>query len=298
MRCRVDIHTAQSRTAKPWRLIGYNLGIYHLGDVSVDSIEGKCRCILILTCNGTVWNKSELDQCLEAVTDTKCETISLIQKPHNSFLHSLVLEGCREELSRTIRLITCGESSREHDNLRLVNGLHICLEGLSYLLCCLILEYNSTNIRSRSFKSLSRIVFTVGTREYRDKYIGLSNLILTDIDISFGIKEWHLYRFASLICLIGEYLTKRLAPRSYCFINSNLCTTYSYYSIISYSTDKFIVYSDLTDSVSVNLNKDVTHCPCEEILKVTIIIKLNTKLISECHLAYSRSHTVLVKCIG
>ena len=43
-----------------------------------DGVIGQCRRILFLSADLAVWNKSQLDQRLESVTDTKCKTISLI----------------------------------------------------------------------------------------------------------------------------------------------------------------------------------------------------------------------------
>ena len=43
-----------------------------------DGVVGQCRRILLLSADLTVRNKSQLDQCLESVTDTKCKTVSLI----------------------------------------------------------------------------------------------------------------------------------------------------------------------------------------------------------------------------
>jgi len=46
--------------------------------MTVDGVEGQGRRILLLTGDLAVRNQSQLDQCLESVTDTQCQTVSLI----------------------------------------------------------------------------------------------------------------------------------------------------------------------------------------------------------------------------
>ena len=75
---RVAVYAAKSRFLQPWRLVAHYLGVNHLGDMTSDGVIGQCRRILFLSADLTVWNKSQLDQRLESVTDTKCKTISLI----------------------------------------------------------------------------------------------------------------------------------------------------------------------------------------------------------------------------
>ena len=75
---RVAVYTAKCGLLQPWRLVAYNLCVNHLGNMTSDGVIGKCRRILFLSADLAVWNKSQLDQRLESVTDTKCKTISLI----------------------------------------------------------------------------------------------------------------------------------------------------------------------------------------------------------------------------
>ena len=107
MGSRVAVYTAKLCFLKPWRLVADNLGIYHLGYMTADGVVGQCRRILFLSTDLTVRYQSQFDQGLESIADTKCQTIALIEKLHNSFFDLLVLEcGCKE-FSRSIRLITC-----------------------------------------------------------------------------------------------------------------------------------------------------------------------------------------------
>ena len=71
-----------------------------------DCIVCQCRSIICLSNDFSVWYKSELDQSLESVTDTKCQTVSFIDPLHNSFFDLRILECSCKEFRRTIRFIT------------------------------------------------------------------------------------------------------------------------------------------------------------------------------------------------
>ena len=97
MRCRIGIYSAKFCFLKPWRFVGNHFGIYHLGNMASNCIVCQCRCILILSYDISVWYKTKLDQCLESITDTKCQTISLIQKLLHCLFQLCVLEcSCKE----------------------------------------------------------------------------------------------------------------------------------------------------------------------------------------------------------
>ena len=53
--------------------------------MTTDGVVGQRRGILRLCLNMTIGNKSQLDQCLETVTDTKYKSISLIDQLFNCF---------------------------------------------------------------------------------------------------------------------------------------------------------------------------------------------------------------------
>ena len=54
------------------------LGVYGLTDVTSDGIHRKRRGIILLRTNLAVRYKTELDYCLETVTDTKYQTVTLL----------------------------------------------------------------------------------------------------------------------------------------------------------------------------------------------------------------------------
>ena len=89
----------------------------------VDRVESQGRRVRRLPHDLAVRQKPQFDQRLEAVADTESQSVSLIQKLHNRFFDLRILERRREKFGRTVRLVACGKSAREHDDLRLLNGL-------------------------------------------------------------------------------------------------------------------------------------------------------------------------------
>ena len=75
---RIAVYTTQFCFCQPWGLICHNLGVNHLGNMASNGIHSQCRGIELLCHDLTFRNQSQLDQRLEAVADTKHQTISLI----------------------------------------------------------------------------------------------------------------------------------------------------------------------------------------------------------------------------
>ena len=123
MGSRIDIDTAELRSLKPRGLVGDDLRVDHMRDMTADRIIRKCRRVLILPCDLAVRNKPELDQCLEAVADTQSQTIPLVQKLFNSLTDLRIPESRRKELRGAVRLVAGRESAREHDDLCLFDLL-------------------------------------------------------------------------------------------------------------------------------------------------------------------------------
>ena len=59
--CRIDIYFSKLSALQPGRLVGNHLGIYHLGNVAVDRIEGQGRGIVLLSDDFAVRNQTELN---------------------------------------------------------------------------------------------------------------------------------------------------------------------------------------------------------------------------------------------
>ena len=129
--CRVGVNTAKLGACQPWGFVGHNLRVNHLGNMASDGVEGQSRCIRILSNDLAARYQSELDQCLETITDTKSQSITLVQKLHYCFLDLLILESSCEEFCRSIRLISCGESTREHDDLCITDSFFKCIHGFT-----------------------------------------------------------------------------------------------------------------------------------------------------------------------
>ena len=150
--------------------------------MAANGIKGQRRRIRRLTGDLTVRNQSQLDQRLEAVADSQRQSVSLLEEFHYRFLNLRVLEcGC-EKFRGTIRLVTCGKSAREHDDLRLINRFFKNPHGIADIFRCQIAEHSCNYFRSGTLKGPCAVVFTVGAGEYRDKHRRLRQLMGTDMN--------------------------------------------------------------------------------------------------------------------
>ena len=58
---RIDIYFSKLSALQPGRLVGNHLGVYHLGNVTVDRIKGQGRRIVLLSDDFAVRNQTELN---------------------------------------------------------------------------------------------------------------------------------------------------------------------------------------------------------------------------------------------
>ena len=122
-----------------------------------------------------------------------------------------ILKGSCKELGASIRLITCRESTREHDDLCVIDVLFESFNGRSDILRGLVLEHPCHYIRAGSRKRLCAVIFTVGARKYRYKDGGSCHLMLTNINLVCLI-DFRFHRLHVLLRLGGEYLLKGCFP--------------------------------------------------------------------------------------
>ena len=123
MRSRIDIDTAKFSLCKPRGLVGNNLCINHLGNMASNSIISQRWRNIGLSGDLSIRYQAKLDQCLEAVAYAKYQSVSFIQQFFYRFFELRVLERSRKEFCGTVRLVACTEAAREHDDLRLCDGL-------------------------------------------------------------------------------------------------------------------------------------------------------------------------------
>ena len=137
-----------------------------------NGIECQCRRICLLSADFAIRYKTKFDQRLETITNTKCQTVSLIDQLHNSFFDLRILECSCKEFRGTIRFVTCGESAREHDDL--------CSSQ--------VLEYFYIHLCTCTLKCTCTVILAVCSREYRNKYTRFRNLVLAYINVVCTIK--------------------------------------------------------------------------------------------------------------
>ena len=85
--------------------------------MSCDSVKCKCWRIVSHINNLAVWNKSEFNKCLEAVTYTEHKAVTILQKVMYSISQTWISEERYDKLTTAVRFVTATESARKHNNL-------------------------------------------------------------------------------------------------------------------------------------------------------------------------------------
>src|SRR5699024_3044074 len=150
--------------------------------MTADCVISQCGRIFFLPADLAVGNKSQLDQRLETVADSKGKTISLIQELHNRFFDLRVLECCGKKFRGAVRLVASGKSDGEHNDLRLGDPSFKPLHSITDVFRRKMTEYLHVHFRSRPFKSAGTVILTVSSGEYRNKYSRLRHFMVAYID--------------------------------------------------------------------------------------------------------------------
>ena len=118
VRDRYGIDLADLGTRKPRRFVGSNARAHNARLVTPDGVKGQRRTVCIGVDDFSVGNKTELDQCLEAVADAAHKTVALVEQRSNLFFYGGVAEEGCDKLTRTVRFVAAGKAARNKDNLR------------------------------------------------------------------------------------------------------------------------------------------------------------------------------------
>ena len=265
-----------------------------------DSIKCQCRRICFLSADFTVRYKTKLDQSLESVTDTKCQTVSFIDQLHNSFFDLRILECSCKEFRRTIRFVTCGESAREHDDLCLIDCFLKKLYRVMDIFSSQVLEYFYIHLCTCTLECTCAVILAVCSREYRNKYTRFCNFVLAYIDavcmIKLLISVSCLFIILRRNCL--KYFFQSTFPCIFSFVYSDHCISIGEVTVSSYFTDHCISDGKLSNLTIRNFQDNITKSRCKEISRIKVMLDLHAHAITKCHLCNCSCNTMAVKCIS
>ena len=91
--------------------------------MSIDSVKGQCRTILVGIRNLTEGHKSQFNQGLETVTDSAHKSVSVFKQIVYSLLYLAVSEKRGDKFARAVRLIASGEATGDKYNLTVLKAL-------------------------------------------------------------------------------------------------------------------------------------------------------------------------------
>ena len=99
--------------------------------MAADCVERQCWIVVGKPrFDLAVGDEAELDESLEAVTDTDSETVAFVEKLLDGFRDARIAERRGDELAGTVGLVTRGETAREGDDLRIVNSCQYVFYGI------------------------------------------------------------------------------------------------------------------------------------------------------------------------
>ena len=269
--------------------------------MSADRVKRQCRRIFILSAEASVRNKSQLDERLETVADAQDQAVSVFQKIRNRLFHLFVPEACREELRRSVRFITCRETAREHDHLRLLNCLFKGIHRLADAFRRNIAEYPYNRSRARFLKGRCRIIFAVCSGEDRDKYGRLSDLVRAYMHFLRAIKR----RRNRLFGICGN----RRENAFQCLLP---CVQRTGNGNRSAAVGKLPVIRNRADNIIVNVFErcKAFHVICRDFYKKIScrvleksscrnrLFKCHAQLIAKRHLRSRRCNAVRIQCVS
>ena len=167
------VHVADLYVVEPRREIRSHLRAHHAGDVAAQRIVRKRRRFLREIADLAVGHEAELDERLKTVADAEHEAVAALQQAHDLLRDTRIAEHGRDELAGAVRLVTAGETAREHDD---VGGADAFDDGLHRLLDSLRREVahdQRLRLGACALPGPRRIILAVRAGKYGDEYARL-----------------------------------------------------------------------------------------------------------------------------
>ena len=268
--------------------------------MTVDIVAEECRAFLGNHAKTSIREKARLDESLEAVAYTENKS-SAIKKSMDRIRNLLVVQNIGNELTTSVRLVTCRESTADHKNMALVDILlHLCNRSEDILLSK-VAEYAHTDLRTGIAPSLCRIVVAVCSREYRkicnwslNRLALISEIGLLCLEWLHALKTSRDYILAICLCCVRIYLSKLGRVGSHEIEEVELHTIdckFAVLAICNFSDKNGIRIIEFT----FGLNKNRTVAIIEEFLLIDIDLRIKT--VTERHLADCLCYTTEAKSI-
>ena len=270
-----------------------------------DGVVSQRRRISLLLCDLAIWNQSQLDECLESVTDTKCQTIAFIQKLHDLFTDLFIAERIRKEFGTSFRFITGRKSTREHDDLCLGDRLCKFVYRITDRSCIQIAEHLCHHICSGTLKCLCAVILTVGSRKYRNKYGRLCDFIFAYIDF-FCFVDAGLDILFSIYSDSREYFFQCACPCCDGVVHRKChLIIYKGLGVIDATNDRIICTQscffhhslDRIHPVCRHLSNQAAKCRCKQFCCIHTAVDGHTELVTKSHLADCCCHTLSIQSI-
>ena len=158
---------------QPGGLVGDDAGIYDLGLVPPDGIEGEGGAVLVRVPDFAVGHQPQLDEGLEAVADAQGQAIPVLEEVHDRLGGLRAPEEGGDELAGAVGLVAAGEAAGEEENLASPKGLGKAGGGLRHVLGGLVAHDEDFRLQARPLGGPGAVILAVGAGEDGDENLGL-----------------------------------------------------------------------------------------------------------------------------
>ena len=137
--------------------------------MTANGVERQRRGLGTRLGDGAARDKAQLDERLEAVADTQDEAAALIEQCVDASGERWVTQEGRHELRGAVRFVTAGETARQVQHLRAVQGGCHALDGLGNVFRRAVAHNEDFWLDTGALQRLRGVVFGVGAREDRNE---------------------------------------------------------------------------------------------------------------------------------
>ena len=168
---RLDVH-------EPRREVGGDNRIDSRRGVAANRVERQRRIVIGKTrLDLAVGDEAEFDESLEAVADTDGEAVAFIEELLDSFRDARIAERGGDELAGAVGLVAGGETAREGDDLRVVDGGQNIFYGIFNGLRVEVANDDWRDDGACAFEGALCVVFAVRSGEDRNETRGFANVV-------------------------------------------------------------------------------------------------------------------------
>ena len=160
-----EVEVVEGALREPRREVGGDPRGDVTGDVTPDFIEGEGGSVRLGVADFPEGNEPGLDKGLEAVADAENQAVTPRKEVHHGVAHNGVSQHRCDEFSRSVRFVTCAETTWDEEDLCSANGRRERVKGFIDRFGGKVSENKDFGCATRIPDGAGGIVFGVGARK-------------------------------------------------------------------------------------------------------------------------------------